>query len=266
MNAIEMENIVKVYPDGVVALKGVDFKVEAGEIHGLLGENGAGKTTLMRILYGEIKPTKGKIRVFGKEVKFSGPWDAIRSGIGMVYQHFTLVPTFTVLENLYLALLPLNPKITLKEVKKLAKEKMKETGLKIPLDEIVEDLPIGIQQRVEITKALMQNAKILILDEPTSVLTPIEVRELFKTLRKLKEKGITIVFITHKLKEVKEITDRVTVMRRGEVIGTVKTSEVSEKELAKMMVQRDVVMKIEKMPKEPGKTVLKVEESLGKGR
>lgn len=213
----------------------------------------------MRILYGEIKPTKGKIRVFGKEVKFSGPWDAIRSGIGMVYQHFTLVPTFTVLENLYLALLPLNPKITLKEVKKLAKEKMKETGLKIPLDEIVEDLPIGIQQRVEITKALMQNAKILILDEPTSVLTPIEVRELFKTLRKLKEKGITIVFITHKLKEVKEITDRVTVMRRGEVIGTVKTSEVSEKELAKMMVQRDVVMKIEKMPKEPGKTVLKVE-------
>ncbi|AFK23192.1 ABC transporter ATP-binding protein [Pyrococcus sp. ST04] len=259
MNAVEMKGIVKVYPDGVVALRGVDFIVEEGEIHGLLGENGAGKSTLMRILYGEIKPTQGTIKVFGKIVEFSGPWDAIRHGIGMVYQHFTLVPTFTVLENLYLAMLPLNPKITLNEVRKLAEEKMKETGLSIPLDEVVEDLPVGVQQRVEIIKALMQNAKILILDEPTSVLTPIEVEELFKTLRSLKEKGITTIFITHKLKEVKEITDKVTVLRRGKVVGTVKTAEVSEKDLARMMVQREVVMKIEKKPAHPGEIVLKVE-------
>ncbi|AEH24890.1 ABC transporter ATP-binding protein [Pyrococcus yayanosii] len=260
MPAVEMRDIVKVYPDGVVALKGVNFIVEEGEIHGLLGENGAGKSTLMRILYGEIKPTKGTIKLFGKEVKFQGPWDAIRHGVGMVYQHFTLVPSFTVLENLHLAMLSLNPKITVEEVEKLAKEKMEYVGFKVPLYEPVEELPIGIQQRVEIIKVLMGNAKVLILDEPTSVLTPIEVEELFRTLKGLREKGITIIFITHKLKEVKEITDRVTVLRRGEVVGTVKTDEVSENDLAKMMVQRDVVMSIEKKPAKPGKTVLKVED------
>ncbi|CAB49375.1 ABC transporter ATP-binding protein [Pyrococcus abyssi] len=260
MTAVEMSGIVKVYPDGVVALRGVNLKVEEGEIHGLLGENGAGKSTLMRILYGEIKPTKGEIKVFGKEVSFNGPWDAIREGIAMVYQHFTLVPTFTVLENLYLAMLSINPGIKISDVEKLAKEKMREVGFEVPLNEIVEDLPVGIQQRVEIIKALMLNAKILILDEPTSVLTPIEVKELFKTLRNLKERGITVIFITHKLKEVKEITDRVTVLRRGEVVGTVKTSEVSERELARMMVQRDVVMEISKGKSTPGNTILKVED------
>ncbi|AEC51233.1 sugar transport ATP-binding protein [Pyrococcus sp. NA2] len=258
MKAIEMEGIVKVYPDGVVALRGVNFSVEEGEIHGLLGENGAGKSTLMRILYGEIKPTKGKIRVFGKEVQFNGPWDAIKEGIAMVYQHFTLIPTFTVLENLYLAMLSVNPGISIEEVRRIAKDKMEEVGLEVPLDEVVENLPVGVQQRVEIIKALMANAKILILDEPTSVLTPVEVKELFKTLKKLKENGITIIFITHKLKEVKEVTDRVTVLRRGEVVGVANTREVSERELAKMMVQREVVMKIEKKPATPGDVVLRV--------
>ncbi|MDI3474632.1 MAG: ral nucleoside transport system ATP-binding protein [Thermococcaceae archaeon] len=259
MPAVEMEGIFKVYPDGVVALRGVTLRVEEGEIHGLLGENGAGKSTLMRILYGEIKPTEGRIKLFGREVNFSGPWDAIRHGVGMVYQHFTLVPTFTVLENLYLALLPLNPDITPEEVRKLAEKKMEETGLRVPLGEVVENLPIGVQQRVEIIKALLQNAKILALDEPTSVLTPIEVEELFKTLRELKKEGITIIFITHKLKEVKEITDRVTVMRRGEVVGTVNTGEVSEKDLARMMVQREVVMSLQKSPANPGEVVFRVE-------
>ncbi|BAA30827.1 ABC transporter ATP-binding protein [Pyrococcus horikoshii] len=260
MLAVEMRRIYKVYPDGVVALKGVDFTVEEGEIHGLLGENGAGKSTLMRILYGEIKPTKGEVKVFGDKVEFNGPWDAIRKGIAMVYQHFTLIPTFTVLENLYLSMLTINPNITINEVRKLAKEKMKDIGFSVPLDDVVEDLPIGIQQRVEIIKALMANAKILILDEPTSVLTPLEVEELFKTLRKLKENGITVIFITHKLKEVKEITDRVTVLRRGEVVGVAKTKEVSERDLAKMMVQREIVMEIKKSPASPGNTVLRVED------
>ncbi|ABN69797.1 ABC transporter related [Staphylothermus marinus F1] len=254
--AVEMEDIHKVYPDGVVALKGVDFRVKKGEIHGLLGENGAGKTTLMRILYGEIKPTRGKIKVFGEEVSFHGPWDAIAKGIGMVYQHFTLVPTFTVEENLYLSLLSINPKATINEAIEKAKKAIEATGLKIPFNEVIEDLPIGVQQRVEIIKALIRDAKILILDEPTSVLTPIEVRELFKALKKMKSMGITIIFITHKLKEVLEITDRITVLRRGKVVGTVETSKVDEKTLARMMVQREVVFKIEKKPGKYGRETL----------
>ncbi|MFA4646059.1 ABC transporter ATP-binding protein [Pyrococcus kukulkanii] len=260
MHAVEMRDIVKVYPDGVVALKGVNLTVEQGEIHGLLGENGAGKSTLMRILYGEIKPTRGTIKIFGEEVNFTGPWDAIKKGIAMVYQHFTLVPTFTVLENLYLAMLSLNPKVTIDEVEKMAKEKMKELNFEVPLNEVVEELPVGVQQRVEILKALLSNAKILILDEPTSVLTPIETEDLFRTLRKLKESGITVIFITHKLREVKEITDRVTVLRRGEVVGVAETSKVSERDLARMMVQRDVVMEITKKPPTPGEVLLKVED------
>lgn len=258
--AVEMRNIHKVYPDGVVALKGVDFIVRTGEIHGLLGENGAGKTTLMRILYGEIKPTSGEIKIFGEKVSFHGPWDAIKKGIGMVYQHFTLVPTFTVKENLYLSLLSVNPKAKMEDAVARAKTIMEETGLRIPFDEVVEDLPIGVQQRVEIIKALLREAKILILDEPTSVLTPIEVKELFKALRKLQGMGITIIFITHKLREVKEITDRVTVLRRGRLVGTVETSKVDVKTLAKMMVEREVVFGIEKKPAKPGKVLLRAED------
>ncbi len=258
--AVEMRNIHKIYPDGVVALKGVDFIVKKGEIHGLLGENGAGKTTLMRILYGEIKPTRGEIKIFGERVKFSGPWDAIRKGIGMVYQHFTLVPTFTVKENLFLSLLSINPKATIDEAIEKARQVSKQTGLRIPFDRVIEELPIGVQQRVEIIKSLIREAKILILDEPTSVLTPVETKDLFEALLKLKQQGITIIFITHKLKEVKEITDRVTVLRRGQVVGTVETSKVSEKDLARMMVEREVLFKLEKKPARPGREILVIKD------
>ena len=254
--AVEMLNISKIYPDGVVALRDVNLTVYEGEIHGLLGENGAGKTTLMRILYGEIKPTKGEIRLFGRKVSFHGPWDAIRHGIGMVYQHFTLVPTFTVLENLHLSFTSVEKKMSESMIRRNAEKLMKEIGFEVPLDAIVEDLPIGVQQRAEILKILLRKAKILILDEPTSVLTPIETRELFKTLKKLKEKGITIIFITHKLREVKEITDRVTVLRKGRLVGTVETANVSEIDLARMMVGREVFLKISKKPAKVGRKVL----------
>lgn len=246
--AVEMYNIRKIYPDGVIALRGVDFEVEEGEIHGLLGENGAGKTTLMRILYGEIKPTEGEIRVFGKRVRFRSPRDAIKHGIAMIYQHFSLVPTLSVLDNLYLALSMINPRISRNEVREKAERLMSETGLEAPLDKIVEELPVGLQQRVEILKALMRDARILILDEPTSVLTPIEVEELFQSLKRMKEKGMTIILITHKLKEAKAVTDRITVLRRGLRVGTVMTSSVTEVELARMMVARDVELTIKKHP------------------
>ncbi len=258
--AVEMIGIHKVYPDGVVALRDVDFRVRIGEIHGLLGENGAGKTTLMRILYGEIKPTRGRIRVFGEGVSFRGPWDAIRHGIGMVYQHFTLVPAFTVKENLYLSLLSIEPRARMKQAVQRAERVVEETGLRIPYESVIEELPIGVQQRVEIIKALIREAKILILDEPTSVLTPIEVRDLFKALKRLKSLGITIIFITHKLREVKEITDKVTVLRKGMVVGTVETSKVDMKTLARMMVEREVVFRVEKKPGNPGEPVLVAED------
>jgi len=256
--AIEMLNISKIYPDGVVALRDVNLTVYEGEIHGLLGENGAGKTTLMRILYGEIKPTKGEIKLFGRKVSFHGPWEAIRHGIGMVYQHFTLVPTFTVLENLQLSFTSVEKKVSESAVRKNAEKLMREIGFEVPLDAVVEDLPIGVQQRAEILKILLRKAKILILDEPTSVLTPIETRELFRTLKRLKEKGITIIFITHKLKEVKEITDRVTVLRKGRLVGTVETAKVTEVDLARMMVGREVFLKISKTPAKVGRKVLEI--------
>ncbi len=252
--AVEFEDVHKIYPDGNVALRGVSFSIKAGEIHGILGENGAGKTTLMRILYGEIKPTRGTIRIFDRTAKFSGPWDSIKAGIGMVYQHFSLIGGFTVAENLILSALPLG--MSAQDVLRRAKESMEETGLKVPLEERVDSLPVGVRQRVEIVKALVRNAKILILDEPTSVLTPIEVKDLFGVLKRLKESGLTILFITHKLKEVKAITDRVTVLRKGQVMGTRQTKEVSELELARMMVGREVLFSLRRNPTKPGNILL----------
>jgi len=257
--AVEMRNVWKVYPDGTIALRGVDFTVNKGEIHGLLGENGAGKTTLMRILYGEIRPSKGLIKVFGKRVNFKGPWDAVKTGIGMVYQHFSLIPSFTVLENLYLSLTSLKRNISLDYVRKLAEEIMSKVGFDIPLDAKVEDLAIGVQQRVEILKTLMRDARVIILDEPTSVLTPIEVEELFKTLTRLKKLGITIIFISHKLKEVKRVTDRITVLRRGKVVGVVNTKDVNEVDLARMMVGREVFLKLKKTLVSPKESILAIE-------
>ena len=258
--AVEMRDVWKAYPDGTIALRGVNFNVRKGEIHGLLGENGAGKTTLMRILYGEIRPSKGEIKVFGKKVSFKGPWDAVKNGIGMVYQHFSLIPSFTVLENLYLSLTSIKKGISIDYVKKLANEVMSKVGFEVPLDAKVEDLAVGVQQRIEILKTLMRDAKILILDEPTSVLTPIEVEELFKTLTRLKNLSITIIFISHKLKEVKRITDRVTVLRKGKVVGVVETREVDEANLAKMMVGREIFLRLKKTPISPKEPILVIED------
>ncbi len=259
---LEMRNIVKVYPDGTRALKGVDVKVYKGEILGLLGENGAGKTTLMKILFGMLKPTKGKILLNGREVRFKSPADALANGIGMVHQHFTLVEVFNALENIILGMEGhgLLSKIDVDNARRKLQKLMDELNFQVPLDVPVENLPVGVQQRIEILKMLYRDIDLLILDEPTAVLTPIEVRELFDVLKKLKAQGKTIIFISHKLNEVMEITDRVTVIRKGEVIGTVKTSDATPQLLARMMVGRDVVLRIEKPPKEPGEVTLKVED------
>ncbi|HIH73239.1 MAG: ABC transporter, ATP-binding protein [Thermococcales archaeon 44_46] len=264
---IEMKGIVKVYPDGTKALKGVDFSVKKGEIHGLLGENGAGKTTLMKILSGMLHPTGGKIFVNGKEVRFKSPADALANGIGMVHQHFTLVDVFDGLHNIILGMEGhgLFSKIDVEKAKEKLQKLMDELNFQVPLDVPVEKLPVGVQQRIEILKTLYRDVDVLILDEPTAVLTPIEVKELFEVLRKLKSQGKTIIFISHKLREVMEITDRVTVLRKGELIGTVNTRETTPKELAKMMVGREVVLKIEKPPKEAGKPVLEVKDLWVKG-
>ncbi|HHI01539.1 MAG: ABC transporter ATP-binding protein [Thermococcus sp.] len=264
---IEMKGIIKIYPDGTKALKGVDFSVKKGEIHGLLGENGAGKTTLMKILSGMLQPTEGKIFVNGKEVRFKSPADALANGIGMVHQHFTLVDVFDGLHNIILGMEGhgLFSKIDVEKAKEKLQKLMDELNFQVPLDVPVEHLPVGVQQRIEILKTLYRDVDVLILDEPTAVLTPIEVKELFDVLRKLKSQGKTIIFISHKLREVMEITDRVTVLRKGEIIGTVNTSETSPKELAKMMVGREVVLRIEKPPKEAGKPVLEVKDLWVKG-
>ncbi len=264
---LEMRDIVKVYPDGTKALKGVTIKVYEGEILGLLGENGAGKTTLMKVLFGMLKPTRGKIFLRGKEVRFKSPADAIANGIGMVHQHFTLVEVFNALENIILGMEGhgIFSKIDVENARKKLQKLMDELNFQVPLDVPVENLPVGVQQRIEILKMLYRDVDILILDEPTAVLTPIEVKELFAVLRKLKERGKTIIFISHKLNEVMEITDRVTVIRKGEVVGTVKTSEATPQLLARMMVGRDVVLRIEKPPKEPGEVIFRVEDLWVKG-
>ncbi len=251
---VQMKDIVKIYPDGTVALRGVDFEVRRGEIHGLLGENGAGKTTLMKILSGLLRPTSGEIYIAGKKVSFKSASEALKHGIGMVHQHLALVPAFTAYENIVLGLS--GREASRERIEKL----MEETGLKVPLDVLVEDLPFGVRQRIEIIKMLYRNVDILILDEPTTNLTPIETKELFHTLRELKKRGKTIIFITHKLREVLEVTDRITVLRRGKVVGRTETTKATPEMLAKMMVGREVVMKIEKKPAKPGEPVLIVKD------
>ena len=257
-NAVYMKDITKRFP-GVIANDKVCFEARVGEIHALLGENGAGKTTLMNILSGFYKADEGEIYVYGRKVKIRTPKDALELGIGMVHQFFRLVPALTVVENIMLGMKPMwHPFLNTSRVKKEIEEISKRYGLKIDPNAKVWQLSMGERQRVEIVKVLYRGAKILILDEPTSVLTPQEVEQLFKTLRKLKEEGKTIIFITHKLNEVMRISDRVTVLRDGRVVGTVKTSETNVKELARMMVGREVFLKFEKKPVQLGKTVLEV--------
>jgi len=259
--AVEMRGITKTFP-GVVANDEIDFIVERAEIHGLLGENGAGKTVLMSILYGLYRPNSGQISVNGEQVEMDSPATAIKLGIGMVHQHFMLVPSLTVAENIILGkettknrvLLDMNR--MLKDVQDFSERYKLEVDLKAP----VYTLPVGVQQRVEILKALYRGADILILDEPTSVLTPQEVEELFKAIRALKGQGKAVIFISHKLREVLAICDRITVLKRGKVVGTVNVDETDLGELAKMMVGRKVVYAFEKKPVRVNEDVLEVED------
>lgn len=251
---VSMRNIVKIYPDGTLALRGVDFDLRKGEVHGLLGENGAGKTTLMKILSGLIKPTSGEIYIKGKRVDLKSPAHALKLGIGMIHQHLSLVPVFSAYENIVLGMKENKPSRS--EVEKL----MHETGLKVPLDLLVENLSFGVRQRIEILKMLIRNTNVLILDEPTTNLSPIETRELFKSLLNLKRQGKTIVLITHKIKEVLEVTDRITVLRRGRVVSSVETAKTNPIELAKMMVGREIVLDVKKPPCQATKTALKIED------
>jgi ABC-type uncharacterized transport system ATPase subunit len=257
---IEMRGVTKRFP-GVVANDGVDLSIEQGEIHGLLGENGAGKTTLMNVLYGLYAPDAGEILVHGEAVHFASPHDAIARGIGMVHQHFMLIPVFTVAENLVLgAELTRGPLLDMASAEARVRDLSSRYSLKVDPLARVQDLPVGIQQRVEILKALYRNAEILILDEPTAVLTPQEVGELYTILRALRDQGHTIIFITHKLREVLTICDRVTVLRDGKVVGTRNAGDVTEAALARMMVGRDVLLHVEKPPVAPGPPVLQVRE------
>jgi ABC-type uncharacterized transport system ATPase subunit len=254
-----MKGITKRFP-GVIANDNVDFELKAGEIHGLLGENGAGKTTLMNILYGLEKPDSGQIHVFGTLQDVRSPRDALALGIGMVHQHFMLVKPFSVAANIVLGM---REKTGWQLDEDKAVDLVTEfcAGMeyfKVDPEAIVEDLPVGLQQRVEILKVLFRGTKILILDEPTAVLTPQETDELFVILESLRAKGLSIIFISHKLNEVMALTHKVSVMRSGRVIGTRCTSETNESELAKMMVGRDVMLHFDKKPFCPGCPILSV--------
>ena len=255
---LEMRGLTKRF-GSFTANDSIDLEVEPGEIHCLLGENGAGKSTLMNMLYGLLEPTEGGIFIDGEPAGFESPADAIRAGIGMVHQHFMLVPVFTVAENVMLGREQLRSLRRLD--RKAAADRVRELSstykLHVEPEPLVESLPVGVQQRVEILKALANDAKVLILDEPTAVLTPQETDELMEIMRSLKERGTSIIFITHKLREVKAIGDRITVIRRGKVVGTAPPS-ASEAELAEMMVGRAVKLKVDKAAAEPGPDVLEV--------
>ncbi|AKI98225.1 ABC transporter ATP-binding protein [Kosmotoga pacifica] len=255
-----MKGIVKRFPS-VVANDHVDFFVKKGEIHALVGENGAGKSTLMKQLYGLYTPDEGEIYINGKRVHFKGPKDAIVNGIGMVHQHFMLVDNQTVAENVILGSEPRRGVfLDINKARKEVKELSEKFGLAVDVDAKIEDIPVGMQQRVEILKILYRGANILIFDEPTAVLTPQETEELFNIMRLLKNSGKTIIFITHKLNEVMAITERVTVMRLGKVTGNVLTKDTNPREIATMMVGREVLLRVEKEKAQPSDIVLKVED------
>jgi general nucleoside transport system ATP-binding protein len=258
--AVEMRGITKAFP-GVVANDHVDLDVRVGEIHALVGENGAGKTTLMNVLYGLIHPDSGEILINGAPVKIGGPRDAIASGIGMVHQHFMLIPVFTVGENIMLGREPVvaGGIYDTAKARRDIQEMTRKYGLALDPDARTGDLPVGLQQRVEIVKVLYRGAGILILDEPTGVLTPQETKELFDVLRDLVRAGKTIIFISHKLREVLEISDRITVMRRGKVVGHLITKDTSQEEIATAMVGRAVLLRVEKKPAKPGEVAFRVE-------
>jgi len=256
---LEARNITKKFP-GVLANDQVNFDLRKGEVHALLGENGAGKTTLMNILYGLYKPDSGEVLVNGKPIVIHSPKDSIQAGIGMVHQHFMLIPVFSVAENIMLG-----DEIThlgmldIRAVSQRLHELSQQYGLEVDPGAVVGQLSVGTQQRVEIVKTLYRNAKILILDEPTAVLTPQETDDLFRVMRQLTARGVSIIFITHKLKEVLAVADRITTMRAGRVIGTVKPAETNEAKLASMMVGREVILTVQKQEAKPKEEVLRVE-------
>lgn len=255
---VSMKGIRKEFP-GVIAVDNVDFETRKGEVRGLLGENGAGKSTLMNILYGLYRPDAGEIRLDGKPAKISNSRVAINHGIGMVHQAFTLVPNLTARENIILGFEPASAGVIDEEkAERMVRDLIARTGLGVNQDELVEDLPTGFKQRVEILKALFRGANVLILDEPTSVLTPLEVEELFKSIRLLVASGATVIFITHKLKEVMQITTSITVMRRGRVVGNLETKDASYAMLAKLMVGREVERRFVFSEYNPGKVLLEV--------
>ena len=256
---LELRGITKRF-GSFVANDRIDLTVRPGEIHALLGENGAGKSTLMNVLYGLYRPEEGEILIDGEPAAFSNAADAVAAGIGMVHQHFMLIPVFTVAESVALGFEPINPVTRLlrrKKARGLVKEWSAQFGFDLDPDAKIEDLPVGVQQRVEIVKALARGAELLVLDEPTAVLTPQETDGLMKIMRGLADSGASIVFITHKLREVKAVADRITVIRRGAVVGQA-SPEASQEELASMMVGRPV--HVEKKPATPGKAALRVED------
>ena len=255
--SIELKAITKRF-GSLVANDSIDLKVGRGEIHAILGENGAGKSTLMNIVYGLAKADSGKIFVEDKEVIINEPADALRYGIGMVHQHFMLIPVFTVAENIALGREESRGVfLTLDEVKKKIKALADEFKFDIDPDALIEDLPVGVQQRVEIIKALIYDAKVLILDEPTAVLTPQETDELLNIMRTLKKKGTSIIFITHKLREVKDVADKITIIRLGKVVGTT-SPDTSQEDLASMMVGRQVDLAPNKSEIKPGRVILDI--------
>ncbi len=263
--ALEARNITKRFP-GVLANDRVNFKLKKGGIHTLLGENGAGKSTLMNVIYGLYSPDEGEIYLNGELVEIKNPHDAIDKGIGMVHQHFMLVPVFTVAENVILGSeTSRGPSIDMRLARRKLRELAADYGLEVDPDAITEDLPVGIQQRVEILKALYREARVLVLDEPTAVLTPQEVEELFQIMRQLTERGVSIIFISHKLKEVLAISDDITVMRRGQVVGTTTPAETDESGLAAMMVGREVLLEVKKTAAKPGDVTLEVSDLVVSG-
>ena len=256
---LEAKGITKRFP-GVIANDSIDLDLHEGEILALLGENGAGKSTLMNVLYGLYHPDEGEIWIKGEEVRLEGPRDAIDRGIGMVHQHFQLVPVMTVAENVVLGseIVRGLDRLDKSAARAKVRELSEQYGLMVDPEAVIEDLSVGMQQRVEIIKALYRQADILILDEPTAVLTPQEAKELFRVMRDLTAKGVSIIFITHKLKEVLSVADRIGVLRRGQMVGTVLPAEATQQSLAELMVGREVIFQVDKSEAHPGDAMLQV--------